>query len=778
MRARLTTGAIMAGVALVAAAVRADLVVLPENGASTLALREGKPYITLSVRAWGPAWGWVGLGGDTVAADGGDSVQTAEGAVSATKARLTWRARVHKTGADALSYSATASADRDTDLTLITLLVQLEPEAFKGGKADLRFRDGETQSFAYPWGRSLAGGAKAALPVERMTLTDGQGRRTVVRFPDGARVVSDGDIRVVVTDSRLAAATPATLKLDLQFPEAVTFHPDRASLPQEPGFEAWYPFTPTGDHLKPSCIGMADWLEKPAGKHGRVAMQGDRLTYDGKPLKLWGLNVCYASCAPPKDLAEKQAAFYAKYGVNAVRLHKFADAPGWAGVVSSASFAAFDAAALDRLDYFVAQLKTNGIYVELSANFGVKVGPADRALVPFADEFPAGPGAGWRNPGGGTQFFSRELADLHIAQMVAFLKHRNPYTGLTYAEDPAVCCIEMANEDNAFWFSNGGKLKASPTLRAKAAERFTAWLEKKYGTKAALLAAWGGEASLNSFTAEGFTSESWERRSIVPAGNPWFFDPEQLEGSQRFRRQRLLDTMEFLYDLQNEFYTRHAEAVRAAGYGGLMLASNWQAGRGAGHYYNLHSDSRFGLIDRHNYFGGGSATLIDAASMLAVPGSGMLSSGLQQVAGRPFMLSEWIHCTPNEWGVEGPALIGAYGMGLQGWDVSFMFQNRDEGVIASEFKETWQVSKPTQIGLFPAVARQVLRGDVSESPLVIPRFVHVPSLREGKLGFRDRTTSRATPSRSTAKRSRAGPWPWGAVSSISPSPTARRPPLT
>ena len=70
--------------------------------------------------------------------------------------------------------------------------------------------------------------------------------------------------------------------------------------------------------------------------------------------------------------------------------------------------------------------------------------------------------------------------------------------------------------------------------------------------------------------------------------------------------------------------------------------------------------------------------------MLARAGSGSLSSGLQQVDDRPFMLSEWIHVFPNEWGVEGPAVLGAYGMGLQGWDVSFMFQNRDSGTFSEK----------------------------------------------------------------------------------------------
>jgi hypothetical protein len=118
----------------------------------------------------------------------------------------------------------------------------------------------------------------------------------------------------------------------------------------------------------------------------------------------------------------------------------------------------------------------------------------------------------------------------------------------------------------------------------------------------------------------------------------------------------------------------------------------------------------------------------------------MLSAGMQQVVDRPFMLSEWIHVTPSEWGVEGPAIIGAYGMGLQGWDVSYMFQNRDRGGFSPKLGEKWDVAAPQVMGVFPAVARQVLRGDVREADVLAPRHVHMASLEEGKLGFDDEVT--------------------------------------
>ena len=61
--------------------------------------------------------------------------------------------------------------------------------------------------------------------------------------------------------------------------------------------------------------------------------------------------------------------------------------------------------------------------------------------------------------------------------------------------------------------------------------------------------------------------------------------------------------------MQNEFYARYVKALLDTGYEGEILASNRQAGRAFSHYYNLHSDSLVGLIDHHNYFGGGQGTI-------------------------------------------------------------------------------------------------------------------------------------------------------------------------
>ena len=372
---------------------------------------------------------------------------------------------------------------------------------------------------------------------------------------------------------------------------------------------------------------------------------------------------------------------------------------------------------------------------------------------------------------------------MQILQTVNLLKHKNPYTGLTYAEDPAVAFIEIINEQSILFYTSTAPLKASATLRQMTAERFSDWLRAKYGSHEKLVAAWGDKA-FDGFANEGFPAvgEHLDKRNILPIGNPWYWDPDQLNGSQAFRRQRLLDTMQFLYELQCGFYDRYVQAMRDAGYQGEILGSNWQAGRAISHYYNLHSDWRVGTIDRHNYFGGGSAkpgAKFNNATMLHTAGSGTLSVGLQQASDRPFMLSEWIHVFPSEWGVEGPGdprrlRLRPAGLG------------RLLHVPEPRRRDVQRPHRPGPVGRDgPAGARHLPRRRPAGPAR---RCQGIRALRRRctctcRRWLRTSSASSTGPCRSTMSRasiptrSLPAPWPSPAARSSSPTSTATRPPL-
>ncbi|RMD74413.1 MAG: hypothetical protein D6820_16740, partial [Lentisphaerae bacterium] len=699
----------------------------------TEVMKNGQKYMTIEPQIWGANWKWTGLK-SRIQGDSQKSQTHFQADIAGVKVMLALTST--QVSGNQLQQTWRLQAQRDVKITLAIVSIKLGKNLF-AGQASTEVLDGSGQRRTVKMPYQRRGLGKG---IRRVILTDAEGGRVSLNFNPPANISSDGDARIVLGQKELKANEPVELGMTLELPEAFRFYPSPATVPEEDGMAQWFEWRPTGDVTKPSLIGMEKWLDAPAGRYGRIRRSERQLLYNGKPIKLWGINLCYSACAPDKKLAERRAAMYAKYGINAVRLHKYADGPGWAGIQGEGGFTTFDHEKLDRMDYFIAKLKEKGIYVLLSPHFGtLKLGPEDLKYLPYWKEFGTLKGKGrnkrLKTPASSV-YYSPELQQIHIQHTLNLLAHKNPYTGLRYADDPAIAFLEIINEQSVLFYTSMQPLKVSPTLRKLTAQRFCQWLEKRYGSEQGLIAAWGKRA-FNSFAREGFagSGESLKAQNILPLGNPWYWDPDNLDGSQKFRRRRLLDSMLFLRELQDRFYDRYLAAVRKAGFEGEVVASNWQAGRAYSHYSNLYSDARIGTIDRHNYFGG------LGNSMCTVPGSGMLSSGMQQVFDRPFMLSEWIHVFPNEFGVEGPAILGAYGMGLQGWDASFIFQNRDNAQFSKRLgRDRWDVMAPQILSVFPAISRQVIGELVKESSLTAVRNVHVPSLAEGKLDFSDKVT--------------------------------------
>lgn len=500
----------------------------------------------------------------------------------------------------------------------------------------------------------------------------------------------------------------------------------------------WFPFTPSST-VAPGAVGMQSWLDAPAGRHGFVRMKGDRLLFeDGRPVTFWGTNICSQLPFSDKARADSFVNFVAKYGMNAIRFHKFS----WYAYHNDSS-TELDPKKFDRFDYFQASARNRGIYYGWSHIYGHRVAPGDSArLLAYSEiknlSYP------WSHLNGSTSSlvnFAPDLQQLSIDLTVNMLNHVNPYTGLRYADDPALAFIEFQNEDNIFWSAIGLSLKQAPTYKKLLCEQFSHWLKDMYGTQEALEKAWGAD-----HIPEG---ESLAAMNIFPDPNHSLFSAEY-ESALKEKRpmaSHLLDKMRFLYERQLDFYKRFEHAVRATGYRGVLVGSCWQAGSGISHMYNLHADYEVGMIDRHNYYGGGTGGhriqvgAVKNGTQLSLPGSGLLSTGLQDVIDRPFSFSEWASLVPNEWTAETAPLIAVYGMGLQGWDASFSFATdipRFSSLLQSEGHGVYNATSPLHMGLYPALARMIYRGDISEGPVMATRNVHIPSLADGKLGFTER----------------------------------------
>lgn len=696
--------------------------IAPDNSLNFTFYKDMHATATLGMLGWGPNWGWRSLSATGRAK--GDSLDVAAPFESNKDAGQIINVALHasKTGPRTVSFRYTLSADKDVPLTELVALISTDP-AFHTGQVVVTQADG--QKVDLPLSLGLVRGLPETSHVAFQSKDAGD---TLLDIDPPTPLHIDNALRVVLAKDLFPKGTK-TVTLKVTFPASVAFlakDEDLARFTKVLPGPDWFPFTPTND-TGPSAIGFEDWLDKPAGKHGGVRMVGDHFAFeDGNPIKFWGTNLAYGGSAPEKADAEPMAARFAKWGVNAIRMHKFTGS-GWEGIGDPNDVTKMDPAGLDRLDYFASQLTKHGVYYGWSHTFGLRPKPANRDQLLAYDEIQ-------KNLGGNTYAlinFAEDVQDLMIKMVVNLLKHRSPYTGKTYAEDPALCYIELQNEDDIFFYTTENAVNSCPAYKKRLMERWAAWLKQKYGSTAALKTAWVGALGAD---------ETIEANNISIQANPWFFGEDNLPKKQGGDRQRLLDNAAFFHDVQNQFYSRFARAIRDAGYKGPLVGSPWQAPAMLPHYYNLRSDSLVGYVDRHNYFGGGLSD-----TMLTKPGSGYLSSGLQQVAGRPFGLSEWIHVYPSLYSAEGPAILAAYGMGLQGWDASYEFQSSPgpapfSTTVGNLPWGVWNVDTPTQVGQYPLLARMIARGDVKEGDVISVRRISPQDLATGKFSFTDHVT--------------------------------------
>lgn len=495
--------------------------------------------------------------------------------------------------------------------------------------------------------------------------------------------------------------------------------------------QEWFAFNPEG-HLDSSAIDMSDWLDKPAGNHGFLEMKGDHLEFeDGTPVKFWGVNMGSNTPFPDSEKASQYVRFMSKYGINVVRFHKFT----WEATDGVHSTVITDDK-WSRLDYFSGALREAGIYYGWSHIYGHRVLPGDSSRLLAYDEvgstsFP------WAHLSGSSASlvnFADDLQVLNIELTVNMLNHVNPQTGLRYADDPALAFIELQNEDNIFWGAMEASLDQTPTYRALLCKKFSNWLNDKYGSQEALEKAWRGMGLEEN--------EHIDKKNIYPHPNHHAFTAacEAAQSTGRNLPQFWVDRAFFLYEEQTAFYQKFVQAIRDTGYKGVIVGSCWQAGSGITHLLNLHADYKVGPIDRHNYSGGGRGHSLKPGPLnndpsVRTPGSGLLSTGLQQVKDRPFQISEWMALIPNEWTAEASPIIAAYGMGLQGWDASHSF-----ALGRPHFTPTIQagrgiynVTTPTQLSLYPALSAMIYRGDIREGDIIADRHYALSDLREGQL---------------------------------------------
>ncbi|MFO0878471.1 MAG: carbohydrate binding domain-containing protein [Gemmataceae bacterium] len=255
----------------------------------------------------------------------------------------------------------------------------------------------------------------------------------------------------------------------------------RVQAEERPG---WFPFVLPWDDRSENIISVASLNTTPAGKDGFVQV-GDGHFVDGmgQRVRFLGVNMVFNANFPHKKDAGPVAARMRKFGINVIRFHHmdYYHAPNGIFARGEKGTRILDADQVDRLDYFVYQLKQQGIYTNInllvSRPFHTADGLPQTNLLPDRGKI--------------VNYFHPHMIELQKEFAQQLLDRVNPYTKQRYLDDPAVAFIELTNENTLLGASWDGQIDRLPeAYRVELQKQWNAWLRKKHGTQAGLARAW------------------------------------------------------------------------------------------------------------------------------------------------------------------------------------------------------------------------------------------------------------------------------------------------
>ena len=232
----------------------------------------------------------------------------------------------------------------------------------------------------------------------------------------------------------------------------------------------WTPFDYSLEVTAGSVFDFSATVDAPAGKYGPVVTTpSGHFQFKNRPgtnVKFWGVNICTQAVYLEKDLADQVAVRLRRSGYNVVRIHHFDRDL----LIQGGNSYDIDPDQQDKFDYFVAALEKQGIYINIDLF----------TLRNFSDE--EAESFGWPPPDVRAKGFDRlrwykatmPISDAAFDSWKKFstnlLTHRNPYTGYTLAEDPALVGICPLNEDTLI-----AHVRKVPAITAIYDQKFAEW---------------------------------------------------------------------------------------------------------------------------------------------------------------------------------------------------------------------------------------------------------------------------------------------------------------
>lgn len=473
----------------------------------------------------------------------------------------------------------------------------------------------------------------------------------------------------------------------------------------------WFEFKKTDPHkMRNTAIDRSDLLDAPAGKHGFIKAEKEHFYFeDGTKARFLGTNIVAEANFLSHEETDMMLDRIAMAGYNLVRIHHL-DAvwsnPNIFGENANSTLT-LDSEMLDRIDYLFWQAKKRGIYLYVDGLVHRRLQKGE-----VSDEVFEGLDNGIKING----HFERETIQRQKEYLQQLFCHKNHYTGLSYAEDPALVMADIHNEDSMLWRPGLKWQITTDYYKNELREMFCAWLSKKYQSDDLLRKAWY-EKDKNGLDEK---ETIFNNQVMLP--NDFYEDDIHC-----FSSRRKSDTYEFLFDIQVNYYCEMNDYLKnELGLRCLICGSNVPESKDAADILaNLSFEA--GFLDRHRYYNHPLTTEYDiedgyCCNMITEPMIGFTDDinivsyfGRRCSFGVPFVQSEWNSCEPNFYSGADMVYMNAYAA-MHNWNpVNFAFlqgKPRNENKIEFVFNTS---DNPVKLALHAASAAMFLRGDVQEA---------------------------------------------------------------
>jgi hypothetical protein len=403
---------------------------------------------------------------------------------------------------------------------------------------------------------------------------------------------------------------------------------------------------------------------RPAGKFGLVKAEGDRLVFgNGEAARFWGGNLAAYAIFVDKEQIRTQARRIAQLGYNLMRIHHH-DSTGWVGRTvidkQQADSQHLDAEVMDRLDWWIACLREEGVYVWLDLHVGRLFKEADGIGEGFAEMARRGDAKGAE--GKGYCYFNERVEALMKEFNAKYMSHVNAYTGVAYKDEPAIMGVLITNENDLT--NHFGNLML--------ADKDNPWHNARF------------EAAVKAFAvAHGLDA--------AKTGLTWLPGPSKL----------------FLADWEYAWNARMLGHLAEVGV--RVPAATTQMWGGMG-LCGLSPLTAGGIIDVHSY-GDGEALSVNPryeANYVAYVASG-------QAYGKPVAITEWNVPYPKADRFTAPLYVASVSA-LQGWDAPMIYNYSQEDFGRPQRPSTWSsYSDLALTGMMPAAALLYRQGHVREA---------------------------------------------------------------